>query len=67
MHIHIFERPPSKFGLVWMTYTICIIVDMVDIFVARRFDRHYCLQNQTFSQSQLMNEIGRPESKTCVR
>lgn len=30
-------------NLVWMTYTICIVVVVVDIFVARRFDGHYCL------------------------
>lgn len=46
---------PQNLG--WMTYSICIIVVMVDIFVARRFDRHYCLLPKTdFSQSQLMNE-----------
>lgn len=49
MHVHVFERTPSKFGLVWMTYTICIVVDMVDIFVARRFDRHIVSKNRLFA------------------
>lgn len=49
MHIHSFERTPSKSGMVWMTYTICIIVVVVDIFVARRFDRHIVSKNRLFA------------------
>lgn len=50
MHsFHVFERNPSKSGLVWMTYSICIIVVMVDIFVARRFDRHIVSKNRLFA------------------
>lgn len=45
--ISYFRQTSLKSGLVWMTYTICIvvdIVDIVDIFVARWFDRH-CLSS----------------------
>lgn len=66
MHIHVFERPSTASNLVWMTYSICIIVVIVDIFVARRFDRHFCLPKPDFSQSRIMDEIGRPESRLLI-